>query len=676
MRIVYFILFACLAKPASAQSINEQIDIFTHELVVAPASPEEALARCSEAASLIEESIDALQNRSGPATVAGDLRAYDDIQRLRQAAGGEAQVWLNLNPDRNIREAAQECGIRLRSAGSPLTRSQLIYDRLSAIPMETIPADLVYPLQRILLGYRLRGLDLDPETLARIQEINGRLGEVSTQFARNIAEGGREGRFSVSELEGLPPSWFASRDVDQDGMVTVTTALPDARPVSRFAANRETRRRMAELGDRVAFPENEQVLREMINLRNERAQLLGFDSHAEYQMADMMMGSPENAREFLDGLHAATAEHAATAYAEILAFARRDVPSIETLDIVDGRYYLDRLIEEKYEVDPLEVREYFRIDDVREGVFGLMGRMFEVEFRRWDTPVWAEGVSTWEVYEGERLLGRFYLDLFPREGKYPGGAQFSLRSGLMGSDVPVSGLMANFPRDEPMDHGFVIGFLHEFGHLMHDILGQHQSMTIASRNAHPLDFIEVPSQFLEEWAWDYETLATFARNQNGEPIPQDLVERMNRARHFGLALRIQFGLGLSSASLAFFDDELDEDFTETYNREINRYSVAPRNGGPAWASWTHLNGYSSNYYLYTWSEVLARDLLSRFDDVGLNDRETALAYRDIVLEGGGSQSPSEMIEEFLGRPVSYDSFIRRFERDDTDNSARHPIMRN
>lgn len=666
--LLFLLLFG---SPTLAQPLSERIDAFTEELFVAPATVEDASVRCDVAVALIKETVNALEARSGPATVEGDLRFYDDLQRLRDAAGGEAGLWLNLNPDRAIRDAAQNCGVRLGQASAPTFRSRPIYERLSAIPSETVPADLIYPLERILQGYRLRGLNLESGTLDRINEINNQAGNLSAQFARNIAEGDRKARFTVAELEGLPLNWLAAHQVDEDGMVTVSTAFPDSVPVSRFAANPETRRRMAQLKDSVAYPENEEVLWELVNLRNERARLLGFASHAEYAMSDMMMGSPDNARDFLDRMHAITAAAAAAEYAEILAFAREDNPNIEALDIVDGQYYLGRLRKERYAVDQLEVREYFRADDVREGIFALMNRMFDVSFKPWDTPVWDDSVSTWEVYENEKLLGRFYLDLFPREGKYAGGAQFSLRSGFESGDVPVSGLMTNFPEDGPMEHSFVVAFLHEFGHLMQDILGQHQPMTIASRKAHPLDFIEAPSQFLEEWAWDYETLATFARNEKGEPIPRDLVERMNRARHFGTALRSQFGLGRSSASLAFFDGKADEEFTETFHREFNRYSIVPRNYDPAWASWGHLVGYSSNYYLYTWSEVIAQDLLSKFDDVGLDDTETSHAYRDIILKGGGSRSPSDMIEEFLGRPLRYESYSRRFERNKPILDAEH-----
>lgn len=672
MRISYFILLATMAAPAfAAQPVDQQINAFTAELAVAPQSAKRANARCDQAMSIGKKSIDALEGRKVAASIENDLQALDDFVRLMAGARSEADVWFNLDTDAEIRSSGQGCLTRLDSLYSRLWASRAVYDRIAAIPDATVPENLRYSLDRLMLTYRLAGVDRDAETRSQLEALNNQISEVSAAFMRNIADGGRSVSFTANELEGLPNDWLAAHPADEKGIVEVTTASPDAEPVIQFAHVRETRRRMQTARSNRAFPENTDVLRDLIRLRDKRARLLGFPSHAHAAMADKMMGSPERATEFLERMRVTVANAAKREYDDLLTFAQQRDPAIKKLKSFDTAYFRNLLSAERYNVDQNEVRQYFTMTATQQGIFDLMSQMFDVRFAKWKTEVWADGVTAWEMYEGDRLIGRFYLDLSPRDGKYTHAAQFEFRVGVKGGDSPVKLLATNFPAEGSMSHYDVETFLHEFGHLIEGLFADHQALALASRDSTPSDMWEAPSQFLEEWVWDYDTLATFAKNADGEVIPSDLVERMNRARSFGKALDMSRSLGLAAVSIAYYDSEPDADFSETFTAEYDRYSDVPAYAGPGWASWGHLTDYSSNYYTYQWSNVIAKDLLSRFLKAGLNDKETAIAYREIILKNGATHSPDEMIERFLGRPLGYES-IEEYLAPEYKKNKRHP----
>ena len=667
MRISYLIVLSTIAGPAFAmQPLDQQIDTFTAELIVVPQTKEIADARCEQAVSIGNASIEALEMRQGPATISGDLQALDDFVRANTAARGEAAVWFNLDMNAEVRDSGQACLIRLDSLYGRAWTSRAIYDRIAAIPDSEVPQDLRYPLDRLLLIYRLGGVDRSAETRVQLEELNNQISEVAAQFARNIVDGGLSAEFDPDELAGLPEDWFLAHPLGDNGLIEVTTSNPDSVPVLTFAHDREARRKMSTARSNRAFPENTAVLRELVRLRDQQARLLGFPSHAHAAMADTMMGSPERAAEFLERMHVVVSAAAKREYDELLAFAQQRDPGVEQLKAYDIAYFSNLLSSEKFGVDQNEVRQYFTLPAVQQGIFDLMSRMFDVRFVEWETEVWAGGVTAWEMYEGDDLVGRFYLDLSPREGKFGHYQQMEFRVGVEGGDIPIKLLATNFPAEGPMSHSDVETFLHEFGHLIEGLYADHQALALASRDMTPSDMWEAPSQFLEEWAWDYETLASFARNPDGEVIPRELVDRMNLARTSGRALAMSRSLGLSAVSIAYYDATPDADFSVTFNQEFGRYSDIPLDTGAPWAAWGPLANNSSNYYAYSWSQVIAQDLLSRFLEVGLNDKETAIAYRDIVLKNGATRSPDEMIERFLGRPLRYESIENYLGHADSD----------
>jgi thimet oligopeptidase len=288
--------------------------------------------------------------------------------------------------------------------------------------------------------------------------------------------------------------------------------------------------------------------------------------------------------------------------------------------------------------------------------------LFQVRFRPWKTEVWHPDVKAYEMVENGVVTGRFYLDMHPREGKFTHAQMSPVRIGIKGRVVPVAALQTNFPKGL-MEHGDVVTYLHEFGHLLHWLFAGQRPYSMENFSNIESDVTEAPSQLLEEWVWDYDTLKRFATNEKGEPIPHALVAKMNAGRRFGEAFGAMTQLGYAAASLDFYSKPLNgRSLSEAYDSAYGRYALSPEpEGTHSEASFGHLGGYGAAYYTYVWSKALASDLLSRFRKAGLRDPATARAYRDLILAPGGSASMNDLARRFLGRDWSVDAYRRELE---------------
>ena len=304
------------------------------------------------------------------------------------------------------------------------------------------------------------------------------------------------------------------------------------------------------------------------------------------------------------------------------------------------------------------MRTYFPFEQVRQGLLDVTGRLFGLEWTpvgRDEAGTWHDEVASYDVgLEGVRI-GRIHLDLHPREGKFKHAAQFDMVKGIAGHQLPEGVLVCNFNRGL-MEHDEVVTLFHEFGHLIHHVLGGQGEWLRFSGVATEWDFVEAPSQMLEEWAWDADVLATFARNAAGETIPADLVAAMRRADQFGKGIYAAHQMSYAARSY-FFHAEHHDDLT-TFGDELQRrYSVfPPLEGAHMHCAFGHLDGYSSGYYTYMWSLVIAKDLFSAFDVDDMFAADVAGRYRDRVLGMGGRKDAADLVADFLGRPYSFDSW--------------------
>jgi thimet oligopeptidase len=411
-----------------------------------------------------------------------------------------------------------------------------------------------------------------------------------------------------------------------------------------------------------AYPQNEDVLRKLLVARQELAELAGFKNYAELVTADKMSGSPERVSGFLKDLKSYTAEAQDSEYDVLLAKLREENPEAERLETWQTSYIRSKVRREQYDVDTKLVREYFNYDASRDGILTLVQDLFDVQIVPWETQTWHADVEGYELRDGERIIGRFYLDMHPREGKFQHAAMFPFVNGIEGQQLPVAGLICNFPSgSEPMQHSQVVTFLHEFGHLIHWMFAGHQDWSNISGINTEWDFVEAPSQMLQEWVWDYETISVFAKNAAGETLPKDMHDRMVAARDFGLGMGTRGQLSYAGLSLGLYSQDpatIDfDDYSAEMARTYTRFE--PTEGSHSWAAFGHLNGYSAIYYTYQWSLAIGTDMFTKFKEGGLRNVEVAKAYKEKVLEAGGSRPAEELVTDFLGRPISFQTYADR-----------------
>lgn len=438
-------------------------------------------------------------------------------------------------------------------------------------------------------------------------------------------------------------------------------------PIFEYATDVEFRKKMYLLFNSRGFPQNGDVLRKILQLRYDLAQTLGYKNWAQYVLETKMLNTPTKVRAFIDRMISSAQERARYDYNEMLKIKRKEDPKAKEVTEFEKGLYTRKLKLEKINFDSNVLRQYLPFESVKRGVFDITSRIFGLTYKKvTDVTLWHSDVEAYDVFDKARYIGRFYLDLFPREGKYSHAAQMTFRVGRKDGATPQGILMCNFPNPRTqapalMSHGDFETFLHEFGHLLHSLLaGHHQWQNTSGHNVE-WDFIEAPSQFLEEWSKDYDTLATFAKHyQTGETIPKDLVEKLNKAERFNQGTFVRTQMFYADLSFSLYNQppttaDLDSIVQKTQNR-ISMFKYVP--DSHFIYSFGHLMGYSAAYYTYMWSLVMAKDMFSEFEKKGLYDLATAKRYREQVLEAGGTRPAEMSLRAYLKRPLSFEPFTK------------------
>ena len=567
----------------------------------------------------------------------------------------------NVHPDAAVREAAEQAEVEVMREITALGLDRELHEIFSGLDDAGLDAEASRLLARIRRDFTRAGVDRDDETRERITAIQERLTELDQEFSRQLREDVRTIRVTPEQLAGLPEDWLAEHPADDEGLVTVTTDYPDAVPVRMYAADAAVRREMAEAFLNRGYPQNEPVLAEMFALRHELANLVGHPDWADYDAAVKMIGSGPAIPEFIDRIAEAAEEPMRRDLAVLLERYRADHPDAEEVAAADAQYYTEQVRRERFEVDSQQVRRYFDFGRVRQGLLDVTGRLFGLRYEPVaDAVTWHPEVSVHDVYEtdapaGSPAIGRIYLDLHPRAGKYSHAAQFTLTDGVAGRQLPEGVLVCNFSR-QLMEHDHVVTLFHEFGHLLHHVLAGRGRWSRFAGVATEWDFVEAPSQMLEEWAWDHSVLATFAQDADGRPIPADLVARMRAGEDFGKGVYARTQMFYAAMSYWFHTDR-PEDLEAAMRALQERYAAFGWiEGTHMYASFGHLGGYSSAYYTYMWSLVIAKDLISAFDEDDLMATPVARRYRDAVLTPGGTRDAADLVADFLGRPFTFDSY--------------------
>jgi len=542
-------------------------------------------------------------------------------------------------------------------------------------------------IDNALRDFRLSGIDLPDDRKQRYGEIKQRLSQLSSTFGEHVLDatkGWTKHVTSAADLAGLPESAMAvaeqtARACGLDGYV-LTLEFPCYQPVVTYCDDRELRReiyeafvtRASDVGPGAGKLDNGPLMNEILALRQELAEVLGFVEYAEYSLATKMAETPQEVLDFVLDLARRTRAQAENELEELRTFAREQ-HGAEDLEAWDVAYYSEKLKQSQYEVSQEVLRPYFPVPRVLAGLFATVERLFGIsvdEIEEFDG--WHADARLFEVSRDGEPIGRFYLDLYARPDKRGGAwmddCRIRRRLDDGGLQLPVAYLVCNFTPpvgDRPalLTHYEVTTIFHEFGHGLHHLLTQVEVSEVSGINGVAWDAVELPSQFMENWCWSPEALAMISgHHETGEPLPQDLLDRMLAARNFqsGLAMLRQLEYTLLDLRLhmAAYRGRQVQQILDEARAEVA--VLAPPDFNRFQHGFTHIfgGGYAAGYYSYKWAQVLSADAFSLFEERGVFDQATGEHFRDTVLASGGSRDAMDLFVEFRGRKPTVDALLR------------------
>lgn len=628
---------------------------------------EEGCDRAQAAATAIRAELVALHDNQTAPTLENTLWRLNALDVQLDTGRSWASFVSVVHPDKAVRERAEKCKEALSSLANDVSLDPRIFGLLVGVDTKALDAQTRRFTTKSLLGFKRSGVDKDAATRAELKKIFNRIVEVGQAFGKNVREDVRSIQVdSAAELKGLPQDWIDAHPA-KDGKITVTTNYPDFYPLQRYAENAELRKKLYNAFSARAFPSNEPLLKELLALRHRYAKLLGHPTWAAYNAEDKMVKNAETVDAFIQNLRKMVWPQGEAELKLLLERKQKDTPDATSIEVYDRFYYVSKVREESYGFDARKVRPYLSYATVKAGILDLYSELFDVKFIHLaDEPVWHASVEAYALESQGKRIGKVYLDMHPREGKYKHAAVFPLQVGLQGGINPVCSLVCNFPQTTEtdqglMEHSQVVTFFHEFGHAIHHLLGSGARWASISGFNVEWDFVETPSQILEEWAWDPAVLARFAKHvDTGEAIPAEMVKKMRDSSEFGKGVHLMRQIYYTAYSFFLHNNPDDpsgldfETFTDAITKEYGPY---PRLANDkVYANFGHLVGYSSMYYTYQWSLVIAKDLFTRFAKEGLLNPSVARDYRDTILKPGGTIDANDMVKNFLGRSYNLDAY--------------------
>jgi len=579
-----------------------------------------------------------------------------------------------VSSDADVRAAADECETAISQLFVDVFVREDLYTAIKAVKQkgESLSEDSKLLIEDYLSSFRRNGLELPPEQRALFIEKKKALVKLEADFSTNLNEYQDDLIVTREELEGLPESYIAGLTKTEDGKYRVSLDYPRYYPFMENAKNADARRRLEFKFSRRGGVKNKQLLDQAITLRRELAKLLGYPTHAAFVLEKRMAENPEKVNQFLTSLVDKLIPKGKSDLAELVRLKQEDTAGTgdDEIHAWDWRYYDSLLKKKKYEIDSAQIREYFPLDVVMGGMFEIYQTLLGVEFvAAPELPRWHVSVLPYAIRKDGKTVAYFYMDLFPRAGKYGHAAAFTLLSGYLKGDgsyrAPVSSIVANFNPPLPgapslLDHSEVETLFHEFGHIMHQVLTTATYASFSGTNV-KRDFVEAPSQMLESWVWEAPALEKLSGHylDPSKKLPPELVKKMVDAKLVNSGIRY-----LRQAAFATLDLEYHTaatvDTTEVYARAMRDIMLIPiQEDTYPEASFGHLmGGYDSGYYGYLWSEVYAADMYTRFADEGLLNPKTGGDYLKWILQPGGAKDPFALITGFLGREPNQDAFLK------------------
>ena len=605
-------------------------------------------------------------------TVSNTLVAYDNLQYELADLSMKIGLISSTFSSEGIRNAAYEESEKLSVYGSNIGLNEPLYKALKKFSTQkglVLTVKQKKFLSEVLLSFEKNGMKLSAADRKPLEEINNKLIKLGNAFDKNIAESKDSLTFTELELKGIDAESLQSWK-RPDGKYVVYVNGPNVIKITDNAENANTRKVFGLRYNNRAYPQNIAVLDSLLYYRNVYAKKLGFSSYAAYSLVDKMAAKPENVWAFENDLIQKLTPLVTDEIKTLKAFKKEVSPNEpDTFESSDFAYYSKKMLNAKYQLNNDEVKKYFEMNATLNGMFKVYETVLGIQIKpATNMPVWDSKVKTYEIWCEGKKMGSFYLDLFPRANKYTHFACFPMsqysKKGAV-EILPQAALICNFPEgtaNEPslLPHNNVVTMFHEFGHLVHWLLGHPE---IASQNSFGIkgDFVEAPSQFLENWCWEYDALKLFAKHyKTGETLPKELFDKMKQTQ------RVNVGsFYIRQVSLGLTDFTYEDKYEETKQKGVLKVfkEMTSLNQMPfdddnhMICSFGHLSGYGANYYGYLWSKVYAQDMFSVFKKNGVMDTATGIKYRKEILEKGSTASEIEMVEKFLGRKPNSDAFL-------------------
>ena len=601
------------------------------------------------------------------------------------------KIFFNLNSaetNDEIQKIAQEVAPMLSEFGNDISLNPDLFARVKAV-YEQKEGLVLTPEQETLLensylGFVRSGANLNEDQKTRYREITGELSKISLQFSENVLAETNAFELHITDeadLAGLPEfvresAAHTAKSKDKEGWI-FTLQYPSYVPFMKYADNRDLREKMlranSSKGNHDNQYDNKELIRKIVSLKLEKAKLLGFRSHADYVLQRRMAETPERVNEFLEDLHQASRPAAEKDFAEVAEFAKNE-GFTGKLQRWDWAYYSEKLKNARYGFNEEEVKPYFKLENVIDGVFGLAKTLYGLELKEnKDIPVYHPDVKAYEVFDAEgKFVSVLYMDFFPRDGKRAGAWMTDFRGQWIenGKDIrPQVTIVTNFtkPTDTKpslLTFDEVTTFLHEFGHGLHGMLSKCNYESTSGTNVF-WDFVELPSQMHENWAYEKEWLDRFAVHyKTGEKLPAELIEKIIAAKNFqsGYLSERQLSFGMLDMAYHNMTNPLDGKIADIEAQAMKpTEQFPPVEGSLMSTAFSHIfaGGYSAGYYSYKWAEVLDADAFSVFKKNGIFDKATADSFRTNILEKGGSENPMDLYVRFRGQEPTVDALLER-----------------
>lgn len=610
-------------------------------------------------------------------TFENTFAALDRMYIPLNQVGSKIGFLMAVSPVAEIRTAAQKVADDLDAAMLDFVFDEELYRACKAASqkVEDLSTHALKFRDETMRGYRRLGFDLDSVKRAELQENKKQIQILCNKFDKNLNDSKKQIIIGPNETVGLPEVYLAGLEQDVSGNYIVTTKYPDYFPFIENSALANKRKELVDAFLSLGGDENIALLRSVLELRQKNAALLSYPSHAAYVIEEKMAKTVDAVMEFLYGLAKDLRPLLNNDMAAIALLKKEETGTDEPICYYDVAYYGRMLAEKKYSLNKNVVREYFPLKFVLDALFALYAELFSISFEKVEGfSVWHPDVEVYKIIDADgTLLSYFCLDLHPRDGKYGHAAEFPLVTSyqLSGGDeqviqvTPVACMVANFPKGAPdtpslMPHDEVETLFHEFGHVIHQNLAQQRFNDQSGTNV-ARDFVEAPSQMLENWVWNRDMLKRISRHyKTGEPLPDELINQMLAAKNNMSGYMNMRQLALSIFDMKLHVENHNDRIVPLYNEiveELLGVGMLPEHRYPS--GFGHLvGGYDAGYYGYMWSNVYAADMFSRFAEEGVMNKKLGMEYRKKILEVGGSRDEMESLVDFLGRQPNNKAFLK------------------